>query len=134
MFPFAPQRSVNGVIKLMEKIMKNLIGLFALLSINSFAHANDSFVVNAKIYENKNLISSPTLVVNSDEKASIIIDDLYHLALTLTPIDDSTASLQTELDIGGKHMSPSLVVELGKEASIRIDGNEFSVIVNKSSS
>lgn len=31
-------------------------------------------------------------------------------------------------------MAPSLVVELGKEASINIDGKELSVLVSKSSS
>ena len=49
-------------------------------------------------------------------------------------IDDSSVSLATDQKLGGKHMAPSLVVELGKEASINIDGEELSVLVSKSSS
>jgi hypothetical protein len=71
----------------MEIIMKKLIAIIALLGFVSFAQANGSFVVKAKFYDNKNLIGSPTLVV-----------------------------------------------ELGKEASINIDGKELSVVVSKSSS
>ena len=118
----------------MEIIMKKLIAIVALLGFASFAQANDSFIVNAKFYDNKNLIGSPTLVVNSNEEASVSVDNSYSFALTVTPIDDSTVSLATDLKLGGKHMAPSLVVELGKEASINIDGKELSVLVSKSSS
>ena len=114
--------------------MKKLIGLIALFSFITIAQENESFVVNAKIYDNNNLIGSPTLVVNSNKEASVSIDDLYSFSLTLTPIDDSTVSLATELQLGGEHISPSLVVKLGEEASVNVGGKEFSVIVNKSSS
>ena len=118
----------------MEIIMKKLIGFFALLAFASITQANDSFVVDAKIYNDKKLIGSPTLVVNSNKEASISVDNLYSFSLTLTRVDDSTVNLATELVLGEKHISPSLVVELGKEASISVGGQEFSVIVNKSSS
>ena len=49
-------------------------------------------------------------------------------------MDDSTVNLATELELGGERVAPSLVVELGKEATINIGGKELSVIVNKSSS
>ena len=114
--------------------MKKLIAIIVLLGFVSFAQANDSFVVNAKFYVNKNLIGSPTLVVNSNEEASVSVDNSYSFALIVTPIDDSTVSFATDLKLGGKHMAPSLVVELGKEASINIDGKEMSVLVSKSSS
>lgn len=104
-----------------------------MLGFASFAQANDSFVVNAKFYDNKNLIGSPVLV-NSNEEASVSVDNSYSFALTVTPIDELTVSLATDLKLGGKHMAPSLVVELGKEASINIDGKELSVLVSKSSS
>ena len=113
--------------------MKKLIAIVALLGFASFAQANDSFVVNAKFYDNKNLIGSPILVVNSNEEASVSVDNSYSFALTVTPIDDSTV-LVTDLKLGGKHMAPSLIVEIGKEASINIDGKELSVLVSKSSS
>ncbi|WP_198403033.1 hypothetical protein [Pseudoalteromonas sp. 1_2015MBL_MicDiv] len=48
-------------------------------------------------------------------------------------IDDSSDSLATDMKLGGKHVAPSLVVELGKEASNNIDGKELSVLVSKSS-
>ena len=114
--------------------MKKLIGLIALLGFTSIAKAGDSYVVNTKIYDNKKLISSPTLIVNPNKEASVSVDNLYSFALKLTPANDSTVNLNTKLEVGGESISPSLVVELGKEASINIGGKEFSVIVNKSSS
>ncbi|WP_457934700.1 hypothetical protein LOS73_06505 [Pseudoalteromonas sp. SCSIO 43210] len=54
--------------------------------------------------------------------------------LLLMQIDDSSVSLATDMKLGGKHVAPSLVAELGKEASINIDGKELSVLVSKSSS
>ena len=114
--------------------MKKLIGLVALFGFITIAQANDNFTVNAKFYDNKKLIGSPTLVVNPNKEASISIDDLYSFSLTLTPVDDSTVNLTTELELGGEHISPSLVVELGKEATVNVGGKELSVIVNKSSS
>ncbi|WP_462163328.1 hypothetical protein [Pseudoalteromonas xiamenensis] len=114
--------------------MKKLIGLIALLGFASISKAGDSYVVNTKIYENKNLIGSPTLVINPNQEATVSVDNLYSFALKLTTANDSTVSLNTKLEVGGENISPSLVVELGKEASINIGGKEFSVVVNKSSS
>ena len=113
--------------------MKKLIGFVALLGFVTIAQANDNFTVNAKLYDNKELIGSPSLVVNPNKEASISIGDLYSFSLTLTPVDDSTVNLATELELGGERVAPSLVVELGKEATINIGGKELSVIVNKSS-
>ena len=114
--------------------MKKLIGLVALFGFVVVAQANDKFTVNAKIFNDKKLIGSPTLVVNSSKEASISVDDLYSFSLTLTPVNDSTVNLATELELGEDHIAPSLVVELGKEATINIGGKELSVIVNKLSS
>ena len=114
--------------------MKKLIGLVALFGFIFVAQANDKFTVNAKIFNDKKLVGSPILVVNSNKEASISVDDLYSFSLTLTPVDDSTVNLTTELELGEDHIAPSLVVELGKEATINIGGKELSVIVDKSSS
>jgi len=114
--------------------MKKIIGLIALLGFASIVKADDSFVVSTKIYDNKNLISSPILTVNPNKEASVSVDDLYSFSLKVIPANDSTVNLNTKLKLGGESISPSLVVQLGKEASINIGGKEFSVIVIKSSS
>jgi hypothetical protein len=114
--------------------MKKLIGLGALFGFITFAQASDNFTVKAKIYDNNKLVSAPTFMVDPNKEASISIDDLYTFSITLTPVDDSTVGLATELELGGERIAPSLVVELGKEATINIGGKEFSVLVNKSSS
>ncbi|MBQ4847726.1 hypothetical protein [Pseudoalteromonas sp. MMG005] len=111
--------------------MKKLIGLVTLLGFVSIANASERFVVNTKIYNDKHLIGAPTLIVDSNETGSISVSELYRFSLTVTPIDDSTVSIVSELELGGKQMSPSLEVELGKEASINMDGKAFSVIVSK---
>jgi hypothetical protein len=114
--------------------VKKLIGLVALFGFVVVAQANDKFTVNAKIFNDKKLIGSPILVVNSSKEASISVDDLYSFSLTLTPVNDSTVNLATELELGEDYIAPSLVVELGKEATINIGDKELSVIVNKLSS
>jgi hypothetical protein len=118
----------------MEIIMKKLIGLITLLAFSSMAKSSDSYVVSTKIYHNNNLISSPTFIVNPNKEASISVDDLYSFALKLTQASDSTVNLSTKLEIGGEIISPSLIVEFGKEARINVGSKKFSVIVNKSSS
>lgn len=114
--------------------MKKLIGLIVLLGFASIVKAGDSYIVNTKIYDNKKLISSPTLVVKPNKEATVSVDNLYSFALKLTPSNDSTININTKLKVAGENISPSLVVELGKEASINVGGKEFSIIVNKSSS
>ena len=95
--------------------MRKLIGLVACLGVASFAQANDNYVVNAKVYENKELISSPTLIVDANKEASISVENSYAFTLTVAPADKSSVNLATELKIGGQQISPSLIVELGKE-------------------
>ena len=114
--------------------MKKLIGLVALFGFITIAQANDKFIVNAKLYDNKELIGTPWIEVIPNNEASISISNLYSFSLTLTPVDDSTVNLATELELGGERVAPSLVVELGQEATINIGGKELSVIVYKSSS
>ena len=114
--------------------MGQLFVLVTLLGFASITQANDSFVVNSKIYENNELIGSPTLTVNANGEAAISVEDLYSFALTVSPVDDSTVNLATRLEIGGEEISPSLVVEIGKNASISVGSKELSVIVNKPNS
>ena len=113
--------------------MKQLTGLVTLFGFITIAQANDNFTVNAKFYDNKKLIGSPTLVVNSNKEASITIEDLYSFSIRLTPVDNLTVNLATELELGGEHIAPFLAVQLGKEATINIGDKQLSVIVNKSS-
>lgn len=114
--------------------MKKLIGLMALLGFTSIVKAGDNYIVSTKIYDNNNLISSPTLIVNPNKEASISVDNLYSFTLKLTTANESTVNIYTKLEVGGESISPYLLVELGEEANINIGGKEFSIIVNKSSS
>lgn len=62
------------MIEIIEVVMKKTIGLILLLGFASITQASDSFIVNAKIYENDIMIDSPTLLVNSDKEASISVE------------------------------------------------------------
>lgn len=114
--------------------MRELIGLVTFLGFIATTQAYDNFRVIAKFYDNEEFIGSSTLVVNPSKQATISVDGLYMFSLKLTPIDNSMINLATELELGGEHMTPSLVVELDKEASINIGDKGISVIVSKSSS
>ena len=114
--------------------MKKLIGLIAMLGFIATAQANESFTVSAKLYDNKKLIGSPTVVVTPKNEASISVGEVYSISFTLTPGDGSIVNLATDLKIGKEHTAPSFSVELDKEATINIGDNELSVLVSKSSS
>ena len=111
--------------------MKKLIGLITLLGFTSFVNASDTFVVTTKIYNGENLVSSPTLTVSPKEEALISVDDLYSFALKVTPEGESTVNLSTKLKIDGESISPSIVVELDKEAKVSGGNTALSVMVKK---
>ena len=110
--------------------MKILMALFAFASV---AQTNDTFVINTNIYENKQFIGAPTLVVHSNKDASISVEGLYDFSLNLISIDATTVNLKTELKTEeGEPLSSSFIVQLGKEASIDIGDKTLSIRVNKS--
>ena len=112
--------------------MKKLIPLTFLLAFSAIAQASDVYVIDAAIYKDNHLIAAPTLTVYANQQASIEVDNLYRLTMTVTPIDDTKLSLTADLKVAGERMSPCLVVESGQPANVKIGDLALHVIVNKS--
>ena len=113
--------------------MKKLIGLILMFGTASFAQATDSFVVNAKLYESETMVLETIVVVNpNEETSSPSIDYSYSFSVNVTPVNDSTVSLDANIKFREEHMSTSLVVLLGEEATVRAGNRGLTVVVNKS--
>ena len=113
--------------------MKKLIKLTFLLALCSIVQADSLYQIDSEIYKDNSLIAAPGLIVYANQQASIELDNLFHLTMTVTPIDDTKVSLTTDLKLAGERISPCLVVKLGQPAKIAIGNKVLHVIVNRSS-
>lgn len=114
--------------------MKNAIIMFAVWFAASLAYADDAYLVEAKIYNEENLIGSPTLALKSSDAALIQDGEHYTLELSLIPTDETTAKLSATLTVNGEKISPSLLVELGKASTVKLGDLGLSVVVRKMAS
>ena len=114
--------------------MKKLTRLTFLLMLFSVAQADSVYEIDAEIYKDNNLIAAPGLIVYANRQASVEFDKLFHLTMTVTPIDGARVSLTTDLKLAGERISPCLVIELGQPAKIAIGNKALHVIVSKSGS
>ena len=99
-----------------------------------FASAFSVYEIDAEIYKDNSLIAAPGLIVYANRQASVEFDKLFHLTMTVTPIDGTRVSLTTDLKLAGERISPCLVAELGQPAKIAIGNKALHVTVNKSDS
>ena len=88
-------------------------------------------MVKLKIHENEELLGSPSIVVEENKQASISVENIYKVSLTVKEHKNNSVYVPFKLNIKGKEHAPSLVVELGKEASVKIGKMQLSVIVSK---
>lgn len=113
--------------------MKKLIGFTFLTGLSAFVHADGEYSIDAKIYNNTHLVTSPSFIVSSNKEVSISVGGNSY-AFTVSPLDNATVKLATSLNINGENITPTMHIELGKEASVSIGAKEMSVVVNKTSS
>ena len=111
--------------------MKMVYGIIALLMFSSSAQAADNYFVKAKIYDGEKLVGAPAMQVESNVETSVIESGLYELTFTVKPVGEHAAGISTNLIVGGKTLNPSVVVEFGAEGKVTVDGNSFSIVVNR---
>lgn len=99
--------------------MKILIALITIL-VTSPVFAESSYLVETKIFESNSLIGSPTLMVKPDVESGAGAEGSYNLSITASPRDKKRALIKTNLVIGDQVHSPSVLVELGKEAKVSL--------------
>lgn len=121
----APHSFVSG------KIMRKLVSVLAIWGLSWMANSH-VYIVEAKLYQQDKLISSPTLMVNENEIAEIAVDTLannYQLNITLNEIDDNSVRITTNIRMGDQAIAPAMHVNYGEEASIIIEQEKLSLTV-----
>lgn len=97
--------------------------------------AADTFKVSTAVYQNGQLLHQPEVIVEANKKASVTIGDGFNYELTLIPASNNASSQQVQLDtairLNGSQMSPSLIMEYGKQASIEVGNTQLTVLVSE---
>ncbi len=122
---YAPHSFISG------KIMRKLVSVLAIWGLSWMANSH-IYIVEAKLYQQDKLISSPTLLINENEIAEIAVDTLandYQLNITLNEIDDNSVQITTNIRIGDQAIAPAMRVNYGEEASIIIEQEKLSLTV-----
>jgi len=113
--------------------MKKLISIVILLCVSGIISAKNIYMVSAKIYDQNTLLGSPIIGVEANRKASVSVDDSYHLSLLIKEMSEKTVGVSINLKLKDKKLNPVLEVELGKNASVAVGETKLSILVTKSS-
>ncbi|MBA6413390.1 hypothetical protein H2508_09735 [Parahaliea sp. F7430] len=111
--------------------MRKMIWVLMLTLAAASVHADEAFLIDSKIFDEGNLISSPAMAVIANSEASISEGEKYMLKLTLSPVDEHTAQVNANLVVDGKQFTPSLLLEYDEEASISSGGTTLLMTVRR---
>lgn len=108
--------------------MKLLAAL--LLSISCIGMSKADYQVNAILKHDSQVIGNPILVVASDDTASMHVEGLYSLALTVAPKNNDVVEVSTKITLNNQISAPSFSTTIGEEVSIAIGNQEFIFVVD----
>ena len=72
-------------------------------------------------------------MVEKNKQASISINDSYTISFMVTDYDENSVYVPFKLIIDGKQHKPSMLVSLGKQASIEMGDIKLSILISKTS-
>lgn len=110
--------------------MKTSLLSFLLCLISIPAIAGDAYSIDLKITADGKEIASPSMAVQSGKEAIVITQD-YELSLIATSHEEDEVSLSASLTMDGNTITPSLIVEIGQESSVSIDGSKLTFLVER---
>ena len=90
-------------------------------------------MVDLKVHNNSELLGTHSLMVEKNKQASISISNSYTISFTVTDYDENSVYIPFKLIIDDKEHNPSMLVSLGKPASIEVDELKISVLISKTS-
>lgn len=102
-----------------------------LLLIGTTATADNTFSVSTKIYRDADLLGTPSMLVTGHQPSQVEVEGVYHLALTVSPLDNNTASISTTIEVKGRVVRPVMMIEYGKPVKFEFDQYKFAFEVNK---
>ncbi|KFZ37935.1 hypothetical protein HR45_08850 [Shewanella mangrovi] len=105
--------------------------IFVSLPLSYMVQAEDYYQVATLIYQQDEIVASPTMVVTANQPSSVLIGDDVRLAVTLTPKADDEIALVAALAVGSEQLTPRLVVKLDQPAMINVDGHRLAFTVTK---
>ncbi|WP_100655571.1 hypothetical protein [Alteromonas flava] len=101
-----------------------------LLSISSIGMANADYKVNTILKHDSVVIGTPILVVASNDTASMSVEGLYSLELSVAPKDAGFVEVNTKITLNNQIAAPSFSTKIGEEVSIAIGEQEFIFVVD----
>ncbi len=114
--------------------MKNLFGVFSLLILSSIASAENTYVVESRLYVDNNLIGSPVITAEAGKTSKVLVSGLYEYDVVITEQEKEIISVSANIEIDGKKYEPSLSTTLGNEGSLEIGELKWSLKVKKTGS
>ncbi|MCU4674476.1 hypothetical protein N7931_02420 [Catenovulum sp. 2E275] len=107
------------------------------LSISTLFFTNLAFAdyrVEAKFYEENQLVSAPSLVVKPEVEALINLKDESTFSVVAKEVNSNIVHLNFNRQYKNQKMSLSTSVLLNKETTLNINGNTVSILISEVSS
>jgi hypothetical protein len=120
--------------------MKLILAYLVLLFASGFVLANDVYLVDAKIYENDQLLFEPKVKVEGGKIASISVHSdsgevQFRLELTVREAGvewpSNSVDVSSKLELHGEMYEPRMVFSVGEEATVTVDRMMLSYFVTR---
>ena len=115
-------------------------GLF-ILAISSFAPSlfaaeKPDYLVTATVYSKGVVLGKPSLLVVSGVESSVQVsgENGYKLSLNVTSSPNNTVLAKSIVKTSSGEINPSLLLEVGKESTVKSGEVELHLLVNKAGS
>ena len=117
---------------------KTTLAAVALLAacVSTPALAAERFKVSAELSHQGRAFAAPALVVEAGKTALTRVagDDGYSLAITVTPLEDGSLKVSSDLRTAHGETAPVLVMQPGKPATVKVGEIGMSLTVARSGS
>lgn len=111
--------------------MKSILIGIALNLFSFSALADSNFSIQTSISHNGVLLGSPSLMVDPESESGAAEQGKYKLLLTASIIKDGMVFVKTNLEVGEEIHTPSMLVEVGKEATLKMGETTFRILITK---
>jgi hypothetical protein len=103
---------------------------------SAFATTNGDYLVTATVTSNGVVLGKPTLLVVSGVDASVQVSGAsgYTLILNVTSSANNTVLAKSLVETATGEINPSLLLEIGKETTVKSGAVELHLLVNKAGS
>jgi hypothetical protein len=114
-----------------QLILRGVVAGALLLGAVAAKGAEPLYEVGFQVWEAGELISTPSVVVRAQKEATLAVEGThpYRMSIQVSPVGPSVVLLSASYESDAVSSSPSLVLELGREASVSVNGFKLVVLV-----